>query len=144
VSDSGETIQFYHQLLQEYFAAAYLHCQPLTPTLFDQSTYVQFNEVWLFWAGLNEKLVAQVAAFLEDKDSFVRRDAAEALVKIGASAVLPLIAALKDQNMLVRDGAASALGKIGDRRAVEPLMTVLNDEDWNVRYYATKALEELG
>ena len=43
-----------------------------------------------------------------------------------------------------RRDAARALAKLGDRRAVEPLVTALNDEAFMVRRAAERALEELG
>lgn len=55
----------------------------------------------------------------------------------------------KDDN--IRQAAAQALGEIGDRRAVEPLITVLNDTDWEkrvenlpVRCAAATALGQIG
>ncbi len=81
---------------------------------------------------------------LKGKDPFARRDAAEALVKIGTPAVEPLIAALKDKDPRIRVGAAVALGKIGDARAVEPLIAALKDEYRYVQEEATEALGEIG
>lgn len=40
----------------------------------------------------------------------------------------------------VREKAASALGQIGDVRAIEPLITALNDGEWYVRGAAAEAL----
>ena len=60
----------------------------------------------------------------------------------GDSAHVPqLIAALEHENGNVRRLAASGLGKLRDNRAVEPLMTLLMNEDKpQVRQYAVKAL----
>jgi ATP-dependent DNA helicase RecQ len=61
------------------------------------------------------------------------------------SAVPELIAALQDSDGNVRRLAASALGKIRDRRAVEPLMALLEKEEKpQVRQYAVKALGRIG
>jgi HEAT repeat protein len=105
-----------------------------------------------------------------DKDGSVHRSAAQALkrlgwqpelnqvgaiywithrqwdqcVKIGKSAVRPLIALLKHDDSSIRKSAAEALGKIGDARAVEPLLTILNDRDKAVQDAAIKALGEIG
>jgi HEAT repeat protein len=57
--------------------------------------------------------------------------------------VEPLIAALKDKDSDVRKAAAEALGKIGDPRAVEPLIAALKDAEWHVRKAAAKALVSL-
>ena len=78
------------------------------------------------------------------KDKGVRQAAAEALVKIGAPAVEPLIAALKDKDSDVRYAAAKALGEIKDPRAVEPLIAVPKDYYSGVRYAVTEALVKIG
>ena len=79
------------------------------------------------------------------KDKGVRQAAAEALVKIGALAVEPLIAALKDRHSDVRQAAAYVLGEIGDARAVEPLIAAPKDEkEWYVREAAAEALGKIG
>ncbi|MFN3699646.1 MAG: HEAT repeat domain-containing protein, partial [Dictyoglomus sp.] len=44
----------------------------------------------------------------------------------------------------VRGAAAKALGEIKDKRAVEPLISALKDEDWYVREAAAYALGEIG
>jgi HEAT repeat protein len=76
----------------------------------------------------------------------LRKDAAEALVKIGAPAVESLIATLRDEDelVLVREDAARVLGKIGDVRAVEPLIAVLKEDDKFVRQAASRTLQEIG
>ena len=86
-----------------------------------------------------DKLINQ----LKDEDGYVRRSAAEALVKIGKPAVEPLITALKDKSYNVRRPAAEVLGMIGDSRAVEPLITALKDENEHVREYAAEALNRI-
>ena len=45
---------------------------------------------------------------------------------------------------IVHQSAAKALGKIGDRRAVEPLIKALEDENEFVRFDAAKALGDIG
>jgi HEAT repeat protein len=80
---------------------------------------------------------------LVDGDQGIRRSATEALVKIGAPAVEPLIVAFKDQD--VRKYAASALVHIGIP-AVEPLMAALRDgaQGVLVRTSAAEALGQIG
>jgi len=53
-----------------------------------------------------------------------------------------LIKALKDWRVV--DEAAYVLGEIGDKRAVEPLIKALEDEDRNVRWGAAEALGYIG
>lgn len=71
-------------------------------------------------------------------------EAANALIKIGESAVDPLIAALRSNHVTIRENAARALGAISDIRAVEPLITSLKDENAVVRKNAAVALGEIG
>jgi HEAT repeat protein len=55
-----------------------------------------------------------------------------------------LIQALKDEEYMVRGRAAEALGNLGDTRAVEPLKSLLNDENAYVREVVEEALTKLG
>jgi HEAT repeat protein len=70
----------------------------------------------------------------------------DALGKIGAPAVEPLIAALKDGNTTAAIAAAMALGAIGDPSAVEPLIEVLTEagNDGQSRRAAGVALSRIG
>jgi tetratricopeptide (TPR) repeat protein len=70
--------------------------------------------------------------------------ACEALVKIGAPSVEPLITALEDNDSSIRSNAACVLGDIGDTRAVEPLIVTLKDKDWMVAHDAALALGRIG
>ena len=90
--------------------------------------------------------VLELIERLKDEDEDVRRNAAEALVKIGEPAVEPLIKVLKDKNAKVRGDAAYALGRIGDKRAVDALIEVLRNEDDDalVRLSAAEALIRIG
>jgi hypothetical protein len=77
---------------------------------------------------------------LKEKRPDARARVVDALVKIGAPAVDPLIAALKDPNSTVRDNALTALGRIGDPRAVEPLIAVIRDSDVAISFGAAQVL----
>lgn len=97
-----------------------------------------------------------VAALLDDVRSHdwqISWRAADALARLGESAVLRLIKALQDEDGYVREAAASALGKIGDKRAVEPLIAAMryqdertyeDSEDEEARVSAARALGEIG
>ncbi|HNS51657.1 MAG TPA: HEAT repeat domain-containing protein [Anaerolineae bacterium] len=78
------------------------------------------------------------------KDPSVRLAAVQALVRIGAPAVEPLMAALGDRIREVRHAAAQALGEIGDGRAVWRLSTALQDGENDVRQAAAHALVRIG
>src|ERR1700752_3139024 len=79
----------------------------------------------------------------QSSDKYVRREAAEALGKIGdPRAVESLIAALGRSDSEVQSKAAEALGKIGDARAIEPLIVALQVHDYEVAREAEMALTE--
>ena len=71
---------------------------------------------------------------------FVGDNLVEALRNFGAPAIQLLIKALGEGNL----AAAEALGEIGDKRAVEPLIKALGDDDPLVRDHAASALGEIG
>ena len=80
---------------------------------------------------------------LEADDPLIRRQAADALGRIGdPRAVEPLIATLKDRDALIRGHAVQALGRIKDPRAVTPLIAILNsrEQESHVRMNAAEAL----
>lgn len=58
-------------------------------------------------------------------------------------AVPALIQALQDEAMQVRRNAAEALGKLGDQRAADPLGEALNDPNRWVAEVAAEALEQI-
>jgi len=63
------------------------------------------------------------------------------LMRIGPPAVEPLIAALKQEDKRVRYTAAFVLRKLDDKRAVEPLITVLKGEYQDMQRAEGKASE---
>ena len=75
---------------------------------------------------------------------YARQDLADVLVQIGAPAVEPLIAALGDPNSAVRSDAAWALSRLGHPRAVEPLIAALRKGGFGIGRDAARALGRLG
>ncbi len=51
---------------------------------------------------------------------------------------------LTSDNPTLRWGAAHSLGRMNDPRAIEPLIALLEDGDWRVRFKAVWALGQLG
>jgi HEAT repeat protein len=79
------------------------------------------------------------------EESFVRRAAADALIKIDSEkATKYLIQTLKDRDIDVRRDTVNALGKIGSEKAVEHLIQTLKDRDIDVRRDAVNALGKIG
>lgn len=65
-------------------------------------------------------------------------------MKLEEPAVEPLILSLDSRDPEVRENAAITLGKIKDERAVQPLIKLLTDQEWEVESAATNALVEIG
>ena len=80
---------------------------------------------WQRCAEIGAPAVEPLASALRQKSKDTSTGAADALAQIGAPAVEALLLALEDDQIGVRTRAAEALGRIGDRRAVEPLIAVL-------------------
>jgi len=60
-----------------------------------------------------------------------------------AQAVDPLVEALGDNEPIVRQYAAYALGEIGDKRAIEPLTKMLDDDNADVRTKVSESLKKI-
>lgn len=71
-------------------------------------------------------------------------DLLQAIEKMGAEAVDPLIDALQDKEGTVRKFAGSLLGRIGDPRAIEPLGMALYDMHHDVGNASAEALARFG
>ena len=77
--------------------------------------------------------VNELIVKLESSNISTHFDGENALIKMGAAAVEPLIAALKDPEVTHRIFVVSALGKFQDIRAVEALIAALKDPDPRVQ-----------
>jgi len=87
-------------------------------------------------------LVTRLIAALKDPDADVRANLAQALAKIGPTAVEPLLGALDDGIPERRAGAALALGWIGTsaKAALPKLLELLDDKETEVRRQASQAI----
>jgi HEAT repeats len=97
-------------------------------------------------ANLPPDTLQALGEALRDADSEVRRLAADAHERFGATAVPALVAALKDTDAGVRCRAAEALGRIGPAaaEAAPALVAALKDTDAGVRCRAAEALGRIG
>lgn len=81
---------------------------------------------------------------VECPDPHARRYAILLLSREKDPDLLPVfVAGLKDGNKGVREQAARAMAELGDP-AVEPLMDLLKDKEWRVRYRAAEAFGLMG
>lgn len=85
-----------------------------------------------------------LASALADESGYVAGIAADALSMIGEPAIDVLVPRLAQDSAHIRVLAARALGRTRSQRAIEPLMSVLEDPSYLVRYYAHEALDALG
>jgi hypothetical protein len=107
--------------------------------------YKNKNPLSLSASGDVLKSVDSLITALRDKDSNLRKIAAQALGNIGnENAVEPLIAVLQDEDSDVRKIAAQVLGNIGNEKVVDSLIAVLQDKDSDVRKIAAQALGNIG
>ena len=81
---------------------------------------------------------------IRDPGDDVRCQAAGAITKFGADAVVPLTGLLTDPNPDIRIVAAGILGDTGAASAVEPLIGALRDDNDDVRGAAGGALMRMG
>jgi HEAT repeat protein len=82
--------------------------------------------------------------WLSSPDADVRRRGCEALMAVedGARQDAPAIAGLlRDPSAVVRRAAARALARLGSVACLPALLDALDDQDWQVRFNATAALE---
>lgn len=93
----------------------------------------------------DEKPCSLLVSSLKDPEALIRTEAAAALAQINyPPAVEHLItAATQDTDLDVRKAAINSLGKIGDRKAIEPLQTMLNDPQEVVRILAKLAIVQI-
>jgi HEAT repeat protein len=96
---------------------------------------------------MNESDPVTIGALIADlgvKDGMVRERARQSLVAIGGPAVAPLIEALADRNTQMRWEAAKALSQIADPASAPALVSILEDEVFDVRWLAAEGLIALG
>ncbi|HSB71796.1 MAG TPA: HEAT repeat domain-containing protein [Candidatus Methylomirabilis sp.] len=94
------------------------------------------------------KVVEAVVSLVKDRDEFIRRCAIEILnsnrAHTGNETVFQsLVEALEDEDWWVRERAIDALAGLGDRRAVPPLLRVM-ERDVKAAPVAIRALASLG
>lgn len=116
---------------------------PLIEALHDEDEDVRWAAAWSL-GEIGKPAARPLIQVLNDEDSDVRWKAAWALEKIGKPVVESLIQALKVEKGEAKAKVAVVLGSIGDIRAIRPLVQALSDEDENVRWGATWALEKIG
>lgn len=103
--------------------------KPLVNALKDEDSRVKHRAIEALGRIADMHCVEPLIGTLNDEDIYVQNAVVNALVKIGKPAVGPLITALKDEDSRARYKAIEILGEIGDSRAVEPLITALENKN---------------
>ena len=96
--------------------------------------------------GDSASAVALIDVLTNDKEAWVRKEAAKALGKVRHEKTAPaLVEALKDKRWKVRLAAAASLGTVGNSGSVDSLVTVLDNalEAKEVRDAALASLTQL-
>lgn len=117
--------------------------------LIDAFRYSKENEVQeqakKILVSIGTPVIKPLIRALADEDGWVQTYAGSTLRAIGTPAVEPLIEALKGSNLEIRRQAATVLGEIKEKRAVEPLIeTLFDEEDEFIRARSAMALGEIG
>jgi HEAT repeat protein len=82
---------------------------------------------------------------LKDKNEETQNNAAYTLAYVNDLKAVEVLIELTKYNLAsVRSAASKALGNIGDKRAIQPLIALLADADWQVYENAQESLGKLG
>jgi HEAT repeat protein len=93
--------------------------------------YARWVAVTLLGEFRQVEAIEPLIGLLDSEESLIKTQAADSLVLIGEPAVEPLIAALTGRPLEIRKNAAKVLGRIGGKRALEPLIRILQDRGAN-------------
>ena len=97
----------------------------------------------IYYYRMRTSLENQIEMFKVNNEAAQKRAVAY-MVRAGKKAVPYLIDALAIEDTSVRINATEALGRINDPVVIEPLISMLVDQDPNIQYEAMEALENRG
>jgi len=118
---------------------------PLIASLRNRDWIVRMHAAKALGRIKDSSSIEPLIPLLQDKVKAVREEATAALAAIGDAAIPSLLEALTHIEWLVRLHAIEALGKTRSPAAVEPLLSVLfNDQDTAIREDAVRALGLIG
>ncbi|MGO9892958.1 MAG: HEAT repeat domain-containing protein, partial [Bryobacteraceae bacterium] len=105
----------------------------LIKALENENHKIRWRAVYTLTEIRDERAIIPLIKQLEKENASMKMKIALSLSKFGENAIEPLTIALNDKNSVVRENAAEALGEIGGARALISLKNALNDEDPYVR-----------
>jgi HEAT repeat protein len=92
----------------------------------------------------NDESIPSLITALADADTMVSNLATNAVVAVGAEAVPFLLESLKTSPQAARINAMRALADIRDYRAVQAMMSALEEDSMLMQHWAEEGLERLG
>ncbi|MSN25720.1 MAG: hypothetical protein GJV46_07595 [Geobacter sp.] len=112
----------------------------------DASWRVRKEAVEVFLSSApDEKCITELLKLLREEDNAgLRNSAAEAVIRLGSVAAVPLIKMVQDEDREVRKFIIDVMGAIGDPTFVTHMLNALNDPDVNVASAAAEHLGSLG
>lgn len=120
--------------------------RPLIDALNDDDTLVRWNAIQAL-ARYGSDSTGPLLKALESEDRFIRRNVVQALGEAGGEETVDRLIRMlmfdeSDKNVLVE--VIKALHKLRPERAVEPLLTVLKMNDWEMKWRAINTLGRIG
>lgn len=101
--------------------------------------------MWALAGSGHLPAVPVIERLTRDNEPDIRSAALAALAELGfVTDRQILLARFGDEMPEVRRMAASAASKLGDDQTIAPLQNLLTDPDWEVRFQASKTLENFG
>ena len=92
----------------------------------------------------DEDIAALIGLLRDDENAGLRNATSELLVRLGKTALPPLVAHLNDPDHDLRKLVVDTLSAIGDQEAAPALIAALDDRDVNVASAAAEALGTIG
>ena len=94
--------------------------------------------------ALDAAIIESLGRALADPNYAVRYSSADALARIGETALPLLLEISEGEAIEARLMALRAIGAVGSRKTLEPLVSALRDSDWAVRAHAAAAIGTIG
>ena len=91
-----------------------------------------------------QSAILQLLSILQLPDKYVHNKVVKTLIEVGKEDTATLIKSLASRSIHVRSGVSHVLGELKCREAVEPLITLIDDENKTVRIEVTEALGKIG
>jgi len=120
--------------------------KPLIEALNDEEMLVRWNAIKGL-ARFGEDAVAPLLRAMDTADRFKRRNVVQALGELGGDEVVDRLIRMlmfDESDQMVQVEVIRALDRIRDARSVDPLITVLKMDNWEMRWRTIHALEHLG